>query len=236
MANIGDIKSDELKDYYYTPAGVIYPYAGANLPTGWIWCDGTSYGTATYSNLFTALGYAYGGSGANFNVPDLRGRVGAGKDNMGGTAANRLTSTGAGIAGTALNATGGTETVTLASTQSGLPAHTVNADGGHTHTVGTQSANHSHGITVNNNAFLVDVYGLATSAGPGPVGGFWNDYAGPVGARGDHGHTASASTEDTAHTHSVTGGSHQHTVTAANAASSHSNTQPTIIINYIIKT
>jgi microcystin-dependent protein len=234
MANIGDVKSDELKDYYYTPAGVIYPYAGATLPDGWIWCNGASYGTATYSSLFTALGYSYGGAGANFNVPDLRGRVGAGKDNMGGSSANRLTSAGAGIAGTVLNASGGTESVTLAAAQSGLPAHNVNPDGGHTHTVGNQSANHSHSITVNNNQFVTKVYGL--NVNPGIVGGFWNDYAGPDGARGDHGHTASAGIEDTAHTHSVNGGSHQHTVTAANAASSHSNTQPTIIINYIIKT
>lgn len=32
----------------------------------------------------------YGGSGSNLNVPDLRGRTTAGKDNMGGTAAGLL--------------------------------------------------------------------------------------------------------------------------------------------------
>ena len=34
-------------------------------------CDGGSYSTSTYPLLFTAIGYAYGGSGANFNVPNF---------------------------------------------------------------------------------------------------------------------------------------------------------------------
>lgn len=38
-------------------------------------CDGASYATADYPDLFALIGYTFGGSGANFNVPDLRGRV-----------------------------------------------------------------------------------------------------------------------------------------------------------------
>lgn len=36
-------------------------------------CDGTSYLKATYLALWNAIGYTYGGSGVNFNVPDFRG-------------------------------------------------------------------------------------------------------------------------------------------------------------------
>jgi microcystin-dependent protein len=57
---------------------VIIDYAGVTTPTGWLLCDGTSYTTTTYPALFAAIQYTFGGSGANFNVPDLRGRVSVG--------------------------------------------------------------------------------------------------------------------------------------------------------------
>ena len=41
----------------------------------WLLCNGASVSTATYSALFALTGYAFGGSGANFNLPDMRGRV-----------------------------------------------------------------------------------------------------------------------------------------------------------------
>lgn len=74
------------------PVGSLQAYAGASAPTGWLLCDGTSYSTSVYPELYSVLGYTYGGSGANFNVPDLRGRMpmGAGND---GTAANNATRT-----------------------------------------------------------------------------------------------------------------------------------------------
>jgi hypothetical protein len=34
-------------------------------------CDGSSYSTTAYPSLFTAIGYAYGGSGSTFNVPNF---------------------------------------------------------------------------------------------------------------------------------------------------------------------
>jgi hypothetical protein len=58
-------------------------------------------------------------------VPDARGRLIAGKDDMGGTAASRLTSTG-GVVGATLGAAGGAQTHTLVAAE--MPAHT------HTHT------------------------------------------------------------------------------------------------------
>jgi microcystin-dependent protein len=77
----------------YAPAGAVIAFAGSSTPTGWLLCAGQSLPTASYTALFGAIGYTYGGSGANFSLPDLRGRVVAGKDDMGGAAANRLAST-----------------------------------------------------------------------------------------------------------------------------------------------
>ena len=41
---------------------------------GFIECDGRSLDKALYGDLFAVIGYTYGGSGANFNVPDYRNR------------------------------------------------------------------------------------------------------------------------------------------------------------------
>ena len=68
-----------------TPPGTIFDYAGLYLPSGFLVCDGTSYSTATYPNLFAAIGYVWGGGGGNFNVPDMRTRVGVGSGNPGGS-------------------------------------------------------------------------------------------------------------------------------------------------------
>ena len=68
------------------PVGSLQAFAGANAPTGWLLCDGTSYSTSVYPDLFSVLAYTYGGSSGNFNVPDLRGRmpIGAGNENVTG--------------------------------------------------------------------------------------------------------------------------------------------------------
>jgi microcystin-dependent protein len=94
------------------PAGMIMPTASSVEPSGWLYCYGQNLSRATYARLFTALGTVYGvGDGATtFGLPDLRGRMLAGKDNMGGSAANRITNTGtnnSGINAVTLGATGG---------------------------------------------------------------------------------------------------------------------------------
>lgn len=53
--------------------GMIIPFAGnGNIPVGYLLCNGASVGKATYPALFDVIGYTYGGSGDNFNLPDLR--------------------------------------------------------------------------------------------------------------------------------------------------------------------
>jgi microcystin-dependent protein len=80
-----------LKDYYYadggvwdcvsTRAGTVAYFANSVAPRGYVICDGTGYSTTLYPELFTAIGYVYGGAGATFNVPDLRGEFVRGIDN-----------------------------------------------------------------------------------------------------------------------------------------------------------
>jgi microcystin-dependent protein len=55
----------------------------AVIAAGWVPCDGTSYATSTYPELFAAIGNAHGGDANNFNVPNMvdrfaRGTTGSG--------------------------------------------------------------------------------------------------------------------------------------------------------------
>jgi microcystin-dependent protein len=115
------------------PAGAVMPFAGASAPAGWLLCFGQNVSRSQYGELFAVLGTTYGsGDGSTtFALPDLRGRVVAGVDNMGGTAASRLTSTTITGGGDAVGEVGGAQTHTL--TTSEMPSHTH-----------TQNA-HSHG-------------------------------------------------------------------------------------------
>ncbi len=99
------------------PAGILTPYAGSSAPTGWLLCYGQSISKTTYPDLWDAIGYTYGGSGDNFNVPDMRGRILAGLDNLGASSANRLTGSWA----DGLGGNSGAETHTLSTSE--IPAH-----------------------------------------------------------------------------------------------------------------
>jgi len=138
------------------PAGVVLPFAGSTAPSGWLLCYGQAVSRTTYVDLFTAIGVAFGaGDGSTtFNLPDMRGRVPGGKDDMGGTAASRLTTAGSGVDGATLGAAGGSQTHTLTSAQ--IPAHThsIVALGSRNTTAGGSEtiADSSGGVTMNTNA------------------------------------------------------------------------------------
>jgi microcystin-dependent protein len=81
-------------------AGSVWLWPGNTPPAGWLLCNGQAVSRATYANLFSVLGTAYGqGNGSTtFNVPDLTGRVPVGANSTyplagkGGEAAHALTS------------------------------------------------------------------------------------------------------------------------------------------------
>lgn len=108
-------------------AGTIIPFAGSSLPESYLICDGQAVSRSIYSTLFGIIGTAYGiGDGSTtFNVPDLRGRVPAGQDDMGGTPANRLTGQPGGVDGSSLGNSGGGETHVLLIAEMPEHDHTV---------------------------------------------------------------------------------------------------------------
>jgi microcystin-dependent protein len=107
------------------PVGALMDYAGSTAPAGWLLCYGQSLSTTTYALLFAVIGYTYGGAGANFSLPDYRGRTGFGVDNMGGVAANRITTAVSGIDGVTLSATGGAQSRTVTEAQLPVVSHTL---------------------------------------------------------------------------------------------------------------
>ncbi|OWK42208.1 tail fiber protein [Fimbriiglobus ruber] len=120
-----------------TPTGAIMDFAGSSAPTGWLLCYGQAISRTTYASLFSAIGTTFGpGDGSTtFNVPDYRGRIGAGVDNMGGSAANRITTID-GITGSTLGSAGGEQSHTLTPAESAELTYTsAVTDPGHTHTV-----------------------------------------------------------------------------------------------------
>lgn len=128
--------------YAFVPIGSVMPFAGSTAPDGWLLCFGQAVPISTYAGLFAVVGttYGVGDSSTTFNLPDLRGRVVAGRDNMGGSAANRLTSTSISPNANTLGATGGSQTVTLAEANIPRHAHSI----AHSHTA--SDAGHTHGM------------------------------------------------------------------------------------------
>jgi len=127
------------------PAGTVVMFAATSPPTGWMLCDGTSLLVADYSALYDAIGYAFGGAGANFNIPDLRDRfvLGSGSNNSVGGATGRAaagaSTTLSGSTGAGGSHTPGVTTTSVAATAKDSTTTSVvtavSAVGDHTHTL-----------------------------------------------------------------------------------------------------
>jgi len=180
------------------PSGALMPYAGASAPTGFLLCDGSAVSRSTYATLFAALDngniYGAGDGSSTFNLPDLRGRVVAGQDDMGGSSADNLTNQSGGLNGDTLGATGGSETQAL--TEANLAAHTHTFSDTDAHTVSIPRA---FIFGAANNSVNVDGSGVRSDSGSITV--------------------------------SISG-----TTSSTGSGSAHNNVQPTIVLNYIIKT
>jgi len=184
------------------PTGTVAPYAGTAEPTGWLFCRGQEVLRSSYTTLSDLITTTYGaytnGSGgvgtSHFRLPDLRGRVVAGQDDMGGTSANRLTGLSGGVDGDVLGAAGGAETHAL--TEAQLAAHRHFVAAAVSTSVGSPTLSNTQQVAQTNNTGGNGTYNL-------------------------HG----TSTDATVGRSSSTGN-----------GDAHNNVQPTIILNYIIKT
>lgn len=132
------------------PIGVVLPFASGTVPQGWLLCAGQTVSRTTYADLFTVIGTTYGsGDGSTtFGLPDLRGRAVAGRDNMNGTAASRLSSTHFGANGQSLGQSGGAESHTLTSAQ--MPSHSHYVANTDATTSGTPGVSGSQAVVIAN--------------------------------------------------------------------------------------
>ncbi|MHC2867992.1 microcystin-dependent protein [Bradyrhizobium diazoefficiens] len=126
---------------YIIPIGGSLDFWGSSAPnSSFALMYGQAISRTTYATLFSLLGTTYGpGDGSTtFNIPDLRGRVVAGKDDMGGSAASRLTSSYFGATPTTLGASGGSQTQVLVTAN--LPPYTPAGSASGSSSITIQSA------------------------------------------------------------------------------------------------
>lgn len=187
------------------PVGGEMDFAGTVAPAGWLLEYGQSVLRADYAALFAVIGTTYGAvDGTHFTIPDKRGRTTAGKDDMGGVSANRLTTP---INGDTLGAAGGAESVALITANVAAHTHTFSD----TATTSTGSVNHSHAVN--------SATAASGAGGDAAVEGVDNGGSIPTTASGS------------AHTHTVTVSG---TTSSTGSGTAHANVQPTFISNKII--
>src|SRR5574343_31625 len=224
------------------PAGAGMDYWGDTLPAvGWLWADGSAVSRTTYAELYAVYGTKYGaGDGSTtLNLPDKRGRVSAGKDDMGGTNAQRMTvllngttTNGSavinGLSSTALlcvgmRVYGTTMPAAGAVIQSINSATQVTLTSGTGVTAGTATALRfavADGITLGASGGA-QAHTLTTAQMPAHS----HDYGGLGGNGGTLDYFAAGTMQITTQA-----------TTTAGSSQAHPNMQPTIVCNYIIKT
>lgn len=117
------------------PVGTIISFAGsvAQIPHGWLLCDGSLFSNTEYPQLATVLGSTWGGNTTQFNLPMLMGKFLRGVDKGSGFDPDASTRTA--------SKTGGATGDNVGTTQGGATALPV--DPFYT----TQDGNHQHGYT-----------------------------------------------------------------------------------------
>ncbi len=194
--------------------GTIMAWPTSTVPSGWLECYGQAISRTTYSALFNVLSTSYGiGNGSTtFNLPDMRGRVIAGEDDMGGASANRLTGVTGSVDGDGLGNTGGEETHTLVTAELASHTHVVSGNTGP-----TADFDHTHAFAYNTTSATFNAGGGGTSV------------VQSLGTNNGSGTTGGYTGSTTTHLHAVS-----ITSAAAGSGSAHNNVQPTIILKWII--
>lgn len=217
------------------PTGTIVAFVGSLAPENWLLCQGQEVPVASYSELNEVIGTTYGsltnGSGgagtSHFRVPNLSGKlpVGAGAGSGNGSAGSGLISGGSALTSRSIGSTAGSETVTLTGAETGVAAHSHPVtETNHSHTR-TSDGSHTHSLT----AYLGRRKVTNAGANASQTNAMLPGQSAATSATTQL--TSAGFTVGTA-TSTITVGNS----TAASASSSHTNIQPGIIVNYIIKT
>jgi microcystin-dependent protein len=196
-----------------TPTGMIVIHSGSTAPTGWLLCDGASYALATYSTLFSTIGYTFGGSGSAFAVPNLKGKIVVGID----PAQTEFDTRGE---------TGGAMTHQHASSNSG----TTNI--AHNHAIDPPSTGSSgagdHGHSLTDHSHYSDHSHYADhshSINPGETGTSSSSHSHTVNANSSNASrgTGTSGVALASHTHGTDANSHSHNVNIATFTSANAN-------------
>jgi len=192
---------------------------------GWIKCDGRQLPKADFYFLWKVIGYSFGGSGDNFNLPDAQGKV-------------------PGLKGEFTDSSSNNETFIFGSTL-GEYEHilTLNEMPSHNHGVapGLQSSYNSTtsleytGISVNVSTTGVydsghtHGYNTYASSDRGYVAAGENDGV-LGGTQSINTGTGNAIIVDPGHKHNITDPRHAHVLNSAGNDYKHNNIQPTIVL------
>lgn len=148
ISTTGNTHTTTIIDNIPSTTGMVagMPVSGTNIPasTTIFSVDSGTQITLSQAAIGSTVGgvvvvapHGVGDGTTTFNIPDRRGVVAAGVDNMGGSAANKITSVVSGLSGVRLGALGGDQAM-----QS------------HTHTASVTDPTHTHSGTVGSTTFL----------------------------------------------------------------------------------
>lgn len=221
VLGVGDLTTF-LGTYNMLPPGMLMPFAGTNVPGGWLLCDGREVPKTTYPLLFGAIGDLYGAAtdAANFKLPDFRDRTVVGAAAPTGRASGSPTSS-----------------VTL--TAANLPPHfhttpelghgggAVTGNGSHVHGVHLQDRDHGHtfntaGNGAHNHRLPWTIIRQGSTAQPADTVSLSNGstLSGVTtnGGEGwhDHSGTTNGVPENQRHSHGMDPASHSHGFTQPN--------------------
>ena len=200
-------------------------FAGTTLPSGWLWCDGSTFSSTTYPALATALGDIYGThSGTSYVLPNLKGRIPVGVD---GTT-TEFTSPGM---------TGGEKSHYLTATE--IPAHQHTMLHDHSLSAHTHPMPHTHDPS-DGNQFITTDRPTGTALGY-RQGTTWSSGARVLAVDSTQvavarSTTSQPSTGSTSGPSSDSTGSSSASYTGnVGGSGAHNNLQPYISMNYIIR-
>jgi len=194
------------------PIGTILMWTKGTPPTGYLLCNGQSLSTTGYSNLYSVIGYTFGGAVGNFNVPNYQNYMPIGAGNS-----------------YSLGNTGGSSTTALA----------IGNMPNHNHTLGSVSASSSfsNGATSSAGSHQHTVYGYTNGVGGGGDSQYsllTNSNSSPA----PNNNKSNGTDVQGSHSHSVTGSvstSISGSTDSSGSGSSFSTISPYLAIYFIIK-